>query len=302
MRRVVALALASILGVGLVACSSKNETAPAQAAKSLDAAATVEQSVALLREGNIAGVLQTAVPEEHYARIKADWKAKIAEDPASEEDRREFAETMARLTASDAEEKLYAELEPALAKAEAEMAAQLPLMIGMGRGFAVQAINESATLKAEQKQQAIQLLDAFAKWAESARFFDRDKARQAIAVAVKTARSLELRTMEEVEALEFEQAMDKAGKVFLGFRDVLKVYDLDLDAALASVDASVLKEAGDEATVKVDYTLFGQKLSAETQMQKRGERWYGAEALREIDAKLGGGTAPLADDVDESAE
>jgi anthranilate/para-aminobenzoate synthase component I len=286
MRRVVGLALASMLVVGLVGCGSKTETSPAEAAKNLGPAETVEQGVAQLREGDFVGLLQTSLPADRYAKIKADWKAKIAAEPATAEDKKEFADMMAKLTAADAETALYAELEPHLAKAEAEMAAQLPLMVGMGRGFAVQSINESSKLSPEQKQQASEFVDAFAKWVEGAKFFDRDKAKAAIAAAVKTARGLEITTLDQVEAMEFEQAMQKAGQVYLGLKDVLKVYELDLDAALASVDASVVKEAADQATVKVAYTLFGQPLSFETAMTKRDERWFGADALREIEAQL----------------
>jgi uncharacterized lipoprotein YehR (DUF1307 family) len=285
MRRIVGLAVASVLGVVLVGCGSKTES-PAEAAKNLGPAETVEQSVAQLREGDFVALLQTAMPADRYEKVKADWKAKIAAQPATPEEKKEFADMMAKLTAADAETALYAELEPHLAKAEAEMAAQLPLMVGMGRGFAVQSVNESTKLTAEQKQQATEFVDAFAKWVESAKFFDRDKAKAAIAAVVKTARGLEVATLDQVEAMEFEQAMQKVGKVYLGVKDVLKVYDLDLDATLASVDASVVKEAADQATVKVAYSLFNQPLSFETAMTKRDERWYGADALREIEAQL----------------
>lgn len=308
MRRVVGLALASVLGLALVGCGSKSESSPAEAAKNLGPAETVEQSVAALRKGDIVGLLQTAMPADKYAKVKADWKAKIAAEPSSAEEKKEFAEMMAKLTASDAEAALYAELEPQIAKAEAEMAAQLPLMVGMGRGFAVQSINESTALTAEQKQQASQFVDAFAKWVQSAKFFDRDKAKQAIGVVVKTARDLEISSLDQVEAMEFEQAMGKIGQVYLGLSDLLKVYDLDLDAALASVDASVAKESGDQATVKVTYTLFNQPLSFETAMTKRDDRWFGADALREIEAQLAveqpaGGVAVDGEDADaEDAE
>lgn len=296
MRRIVGLAVASVLGVVLVGCGSKTES-PAEVAKDLGPAETVEQSVAQLREGDFVALLQTAMPADRYAKVKADWKAKIAAQPSTPEEKKEFADMMAKLTAADAEIALYAELEPHLAKAEAEMAAQLPLMVGMGRGFAVQSVNESTKLTAEQKQQATEFVDAFAKWVESAKFFDRDKAKAAIAAVVKTARGLEVATLDQVEAMEFEQAMQKVGQVYLGVKDVLKVYDLDLDATLASVDASVVKEAADQATVKVAYSLFNQPLSFETAMTKRDERWYGADALREIEAQLAAEPAAPAEEA-----
>lgn len=292
MRIKISLAALALLAVGLGGCGGQEPASSVEAAKDFGPAETVLEQARKLREGDLAALVQLAVPPAQYEQLKAEWPSRVKDDPASEEDRREFAEAMAKMTAADAEQALYAELEPALAKAEAEMGAQLPLMVGMGRGFAVQAINESSKLSAEQKQQATDFLDAFAKWVEGAQFFDREKARQAIAGAVATARKLELKTLEELEKLDFEQAMQKAGTAYLGVRDLLKVYGLDLDAALASVEGRVKSEQGDEAVVEVSYRLFDQPLNFETKMTRRDGRWYGSEALEEIEKAAAAQPAP----------
>lgn len=288
-----------LLGLLLGGCSKQEEAGPAAVEPaSLDAAQTVEAQAAALRKGDLLGFLNLALPPERFQEMQARWPERIKQDPATEEEKREFAEAMAKMTAEGAEEKLFAELEPQLAKAEAEMGAQLPLMVGMGRGFAVQAINQSEQLSGEQKQQAVQFVDAFARWIESAQPFDRERARKALASMVATARKLGIKTLDEVEAMDFETAMRKAGEVYLGVRDVLKVYGLDLDAALASVQAEVKSVEGDQAVVVVRYTLFDQPLSFETRMTRREGRWYGSEALREFErvakAEASGGSATTA--------
>lgn len=295
MRIKVSLAALALLAVGLAGCGSKDAGDAAEAAKSMGPAETVVEQAKALREGDIVSLVKLAVPPAQYEKMKAEWPKRIKEDPATEEDKREFAEAMAKMTAADAEEALYAELEPQLAKAEAEMGAQLPLMVGMGRGFAVQAINESAKLSAAQKQQASDFVDAFAKWIEGAKFFDRDKAREAIRSMVATARELGVKTLDEVEAMDFETAMQKAGTAYLGVRDVLRTYGLDLDQALASVKGEVKSQKDDQAVVQVSYQLFGQPLSFETTMTRRDGRWYGSEALQEIEKSLADPAQPAVD-------
>ncbi|MCK7594426.1 hypothetical protein [Pseudomarimonas salicorniae] len=297
MRTQASFAALALLLVGLAGCGSKDPADTAEAAKEMGPAETVAQQAKELREGDFVSLIQLAVPPAQYEKMKAEWPKRVKEDPATEEDKQQFAETMAKVTAADAEATLYAELEPQLAKAEAEMGAQLPLMVGMGRGFAVQAINESAKLSAAQKQQATDFIDAFAKWLEGAQFFDRDKARQALSSMVGTARKLGVKTLDEVEAMDFETAMQKAGMVFLGVKDVLKVYGLDLDQSLASVKSEVKSQSGDQAVVQVNYELLGQPLSFETTMTQRDGRWYGAEALQEIEKSLDEPAAPAVEEA-----
>jgi hypothetical protein len=87
----------------------------------------------------------------------------------------------------------------------------MPMMIAMGQGFIQSAIQQSKDLTEPQKQQTVALIDASAKWAQSAKFTDPALAKQAIAVICKTARDLNLKTIDEVRALNYDQAMQRAG-------------------------------------------------------------------------------------------
>lgn len=310
MRRYVSLAAASLFSLALIGCQSDQNASSDITAKSMGPGETVSASAKAMSQGDLVSVVKAAVPAAQYDKMKAEWAKKVKEEPSSDKEKAEFAEMMSKLTAADAETKLYAELEPQLAKMEQEMAAQMPLMIGMGRGFAAQAINESEKLTADQKTQASAMLDATAKWLESANFFDREKAKQAVAVTVKAARGLEIQTLDQVEAMDFEQMLAKAGQAYVGMQDVLAIYGLDLKQTLSSVKTDVVSEQGDAAKVKVGYTLFGQQLSFETDMVKKDDRWYGKEALAEIEkelnkpavAKADAGDAAEAADAPEDAE
>jgi hypothetical protein len=286
MKRIAALALASLLTLGLAACSRDDSTAASAsstpAAAATDPAGAIERAAADMRAGDLLAVMRNALPPEHFERMRGEWRARSAE-PLDEEERQKFAETMSKLTAPDAEAQLYAELEPHLAMMESEMAAQLPLMVGMGRGFAMQSLQQSEQLTADQKKQAGELIDAVATWLQTARFFDRDLARQAIARTVATARALDLQTLDQLHALEFEQAMQKGGIALRGTMDVLGLYGLKLDDTLASVNAKVLSQTDDTARVEVGYSVFGKPLSFEAEMVEIDGRWYGKDALAEVE-------------------
>ena len=143
---------------------------------------------------------------------------------------------------------------------------------------------------------------AVAGWLQGVRFADRDLARQAIAKTVAAARALELKTLDEARALEFEAAMGKAGIAFRGVKDVLAVYGFDLDQSFSSVKAEVISEEGDQAKVKVDYQILGQPLSFETAMVRIDGRWYGKDTIEQLDKELNGPKADAAAGEAETAD
>lgn len=289
MKRFAVLALASFTALALVACQKEEqagETPAATAAATANPADAITATAQKLKSNDVLGVIQLTVPPKHYEKMKADWKADLEKEPITEADRLEFQGMMAKLTAPDAETTLLAEAEPELKKFETEMAAQMPLMVGMGQGFAMQAIQANESLSAAQKKQAGDVVGAIAAWLQGVQFADRALAKQAIGHAVSTARELNLKTLDEARALEFEPAMQKAGVAFKGIKDVLAVYGLKLDEAFDSVKASVVSETGDNAVVKVDYTIFGQPLSFESPMVRIDGRWYGKDTVDQLEKEL----------------
>ena len=123
-------------------------------------------------------------------------------------------------------------------------------------------------------------------WAQPALFTDRDRARQAIRALSATARELDLPTLEDARALEMMPAMEKGGIALAGFKQAAKAYDMDLDASLDGVEAELLSSEGDQARVKVTYPLLDESISFEMDMQRVGEGWYSADAIRQAEADL----------------
>ena len=304
MKRIAVLACASLFALGLVACGGKEQSEPASQAEvarqTSDPAKAVEAFAAKLKQNNLLEAVQLAVPPAKLDEIRAEWKKKMGSEEPSAEDKAEFAAKLSMLTAPDAETTLYSLLEPQLVKYETELAAQMPMMIGMGQGFMMQSIQASEELSETQKQQATELVGALAGWLQTAQFADRDLAKKGIAIAVKTARDLDLKTLDDVRALDFDHAMGKAGIAFGGLKGILALYGFDLDQSLSSVKASVASKEAGAATVSVTQTMLGKTITTDTEMVEVDGRWYGKDTIEGLVA-LATGDSDEASEPEEAA-
>jgi len=278
-------AFAAALAAAAAGCGQQDASAPGAAPAAAAAPAptspdgALSASVKALRNNNIASFLDNALPAGEVAKMKADWSKEVNKDPVTDEDRKQFNDTMAKLTGPDAEAKMYAEIEPKLKEFDAQSAQQMPMMIAMGQGFAQSAIQQNKDLNDSQKQQATQMIDATAKWAQTTKFTDPALVKNAIAAICKTARDLNLKSIDEARALSYDQAMQKAGVVLGGVKQVLGVYGLNVDKALDTVKTETVSTSGDTAKVKVTYTAFDQPFTTESDLVKIDGRWYGKQAI-----------------------
>ncbi len=276
------------LGLSLVllsGCSNDAGETPASLASSTDTPVeAVEAAAKHLRKGDLLAAMQVSLPPAEVERMKAEWATARTAKPVDATEDAEYAEMMAKLTASNAEQEIFAELEPQLVKFETEMAAQIPLMIGMGQGFAAQSIAANEKLSEEQKKQASEAVAATAVWLQTVPWADRDVLKRAIGKAVSTAREIDLPTLEKARALEFEQAVGKAGIAFQGVKEILALYGLSIDAIFDSVSAEEVSQTEDLATVRVKFKLFDKALWHDTAMTRVEGRWYGKDTVEQIAA------------------
>jgi hypothetical protein len=280
------IALAAAIAALAAGCGSSETTAPGAAPAAAIAAPSTPDgaasaSVAALRANNVSAFLNNALPAGELAKLKADWNKDINKDPVTDEDRKQFTDTMAKLTAPDAEAKMYAEIEPQLKDFDAKTAQQMPMMIAMGQGFAQSAIQQSKDLNDSQKQQAQAMVDATATWAQTVKFTDPALVKSAIAAISKTARDLNLKSIDEARALSYDQAMQKAGIMLAGVKQVFAVYGLNMDKALDSIKVETAAMTGDTAKIKISYTAFDQPFSTESDLVKVDGKWYGKQAIEQ---------------------
>lgn len=282
------LPLMLIAALGVVSCSKDEAVAPEAAkvaAASTSPDSAVEAQISALRAGQFSSAFMASIPPAMVEQMRTQWTAKMAE-PASEEDRANFAEMITELTADGAEDAIYAKIEPDLLKFQESAAMQMPMYVGMGRGILAAGVQQREDLSAEQKTQAMASIDAFAKWAESAQFADPALAKQAIGQVCKAARNLNLRSIDDVRALSFDEAVKRGDVLFVAVKDILGTYGFKIDDVLATAKTEVVSQTGDSAKVKVSYTMFETPLSFESEMVELDGRWYGKDALESLKKDL----------------
>lgn len=291
--------------VALFAACKKDEEAAATPAAVAKATATpeaaIQSAVEHLKTGNIKALVMSQVPPNHLDEMRANWKKELEEDPPTEQEKTEFQAMMAELTAPDAEAKLMEKLEPQLTKFETEYAPQMPMMIAMGQGLMVQGIKDSQDLTDPQKVEATKSVEALAKWVQGVKLTDRELAKAAVSHVVAAARELNLKTLDEARALDFDTAMEKSGIAFRGAKKVLETYGLSLDKVLDTVKAEVVSKQGDTAKVKVSYVMFDQPMSFDTELVQIDGRWYGKQTIEELnkpdEPELDDAEAPAGDEA-----
>lgn len=280
--RLASIALSVLLVGFLGACGKQESTAPSMPAAASAPDATVRRSADLLKQNDIAGLLQNALPPADFDKLKADWGKAANEKPITDEDRQKFADAMARLTAPDADKTIYADIEPQLKQFDAQYQQQVPMYVAMGSGWLTGMVQANKDMSDADKQQAIAAINALSAWVQKTHFTDPDSVKKVLAIASRTARDLNVKTLDELRALNFDQSMQKAKVALAGFKDALLVYGFSIDQTLDSVKPEVVTSDGKTATVKVSYTLLGTPLASTSQMVNVDGRWYGKDTIEKI--------------------
>ena len=277
-------ALAAALLVCVAACGEKSATDTAVVAENTSTPdGAIRHSAELLKAGDIAGLMAHSLPPAEFAKIKADWNKD--QDPITDEERQKFADTIGKLTAPDAEEKIYAEIEPQLTAFDAQYQQQIPMYVAMGSGWLQGMVQQNKDMSEESKQQALAAINALGAWVTKTRFTDPAKVKQVIAIVVKAARDLNLKSIDEARALSYEQGMEKGKTAFAAFKAALNVYGFSFDQTLDSIKPEVVSNDGKTAKIKIAYTLLGTPLTGEADMVNVDGRWYGKDTIEKIKDK-----------------
>lgn len=279
-------ALAASLLVFVTACEQKpaEPAAPVGAAQETPDGA-IRESVALLKQGDIAGFMRHSMPPAEYEKAKVEWSREVNAEPLTDEERKRFAAMMEQLTEPDAEQKLYAEIEPQLKTLDAQYQQQIPMYVAMGTSWLRSMVQLNKDLSEDSRQQTIAAIDAAGAWVQKTRLADPEAVKKVLAITIKAARAMDLKTADQARALDLEQSMQKARIAFLGLKEALGVYGFSLDQTLDSVQPQVISNDGKTAKVRISYTLFDSPLSGESEMVNVDGHWYGKETIEKLAQK-----------------
>jgi len=262
--------------LALAAC---NRNPPASAPSNTTPENALRADLVLTRNGDFDGLLRSNLPPADYQAWRNEWQHARAQQPApTPEQRTHFAQLMQKLTAPGAEDKLFKQLQPQLAKLRAHRAQNLPMLIGILQAAGNDLV-QGTGLSPDQKKQAMQAVAALAAWAQNTDFADEAKARQAIGVICATARKLNLQTLDQWRALDYAQVMARYTAGWNGLKQLLKIYGLDLAATFDNAKLETLSDDGTNARVRETLTLAGKPIVSESHLVKQDGHWYDADAL-----------------------
>ncbi|MFC3550754.1 hypothetical protein ACFOLC_06945 [Lysobacter cavernae] len=252
------------------------ETAPAQPTQA------VTQLVADLRANDLAGYARHAVPPALHARLETAWREGRTRWPLTElplDDR--LPGFITALAAPGADKQLLTTYNRQFAGAHGELrsaAATLSL-------FATQYLRSEGDYSDDERAHYVQLVAAMSRWGQQAPLGDAQRARKAIPQLVTAARLTGLAGPDRFREAGMQRSLERLGPFFGRFKQVLAGYGLNLDAAFDSVQATLIEQTGDHARVRLHYTLAGQAIEAQLQVERRDGRWYLRDILRHAEAE-----------------
>ncbi|MFP7723376.1 hypothetical protein [Lysobacter sp. A3-1-A15] len=269
---------AVLLAVALAGCRPVDPAAaPTQpeATRPTEAVALLAQD---LRRNDLAAYARHALPPDLHARVETRWREGATTWPLSELPlHAQVPAMLGALSAPDAEQVLMDKYRAQFAGAHGELrstAAALGL-------FAAQYVQGEPRYSDSERDHYVQAIAALGRWGQQAPLGDPERAQVLLSTLAAAARATRIDGPEALAAAGMADGLSRLAPFAAAFKQVLAAqYGLDLDAALDSVQVDELDRTGDQARVRLRYTLAGTAVDTEVRVERRGERWYLTDLLR----------------------
>jgi hypothetical protein len=256
--------------------------APPATAAAHRPAQAVRQLTAHLRNDELEAYAIEAVPPALHARLQVAWKEGRTRWPL---DALPFGRRLPVILHALAEPGSEAKLQQTFDKQFAGATRDLrSAAIALGQ-FGTQYIaSDAAGYSADERQHYAQLIAAASRWAASAPLADRERARASLVQLATAARRVRLASDADFRAAGMDASLRRIGPFAASLKLALMRYGLDIDGGLAALDASLLQQTGDRATVRMRYRFGGQDIDTTLSLQRIDGRWYLSDLLREAEA------------------
>ena len=272
--------LISIVLVAVLAGSSAVVAAPApaiahQVATSAstgvpDPAALIYDMARLFRAGDVAGLVHGLVPPTKWEEFRLAYELQRLQ-PISDRKRAEFQEKIGRFSSAGAVDDLMAEIEPKLVEARPKMSGALL----MGFGAMQMAIHSpDSNLTDEERASLVAALPSIQSWASSTDFLSSETMRTALTLLTDATRATGITTLDQIRALSLDDLLFRAAPVLSAAKEAVRLYGVDLDAVVDSLQVEVLSIDGDKATVRTTVAVFNAPLSTDHELELIEGRWY----------------------------
>ncbi len=272
----------------LAACDRPDRARAQHETAAAEPTQAVTRLVQDLRRDDLAAYARHAVPPALHGRLEAAWREGRSRWPLTELPLHARLPGMLNtLSAPGAEKALPAIYQRQFAGAHGELrsaAATLGL-------FAVQYLRREGDYSAAERGHYIQLVGALSQWGKRAPLGDAGRAKTAIPQLVSAARLTGLGEESRWGEFGMDRSLRRLGPFFGRFKHVLQDYGLDLNAALDSVQVSLIERSGSTALVRLRYTVDGREVDAPVHAERIDGQWYLTDAVRHARAQA---AAPMA--------
>src|SRR5690606_35710771 len=272
--------------VALPACSPQADdevTAPADTRAARKPAQAVRQLTAHLRANELEAFAMAAVPPEMHERLAVAWSEGRTRWPLDELPfGRRLPAILAALSAPGSEKALQQTFDRQFAGAGRELrsAAQT---LGV---FGTRYVAEEGDYSEDERLHYTQLIAAASQWGMDAPLGDRNRAGHSIAQLAAAARRTGLASAADFREAGMAASLRKLGPFAAAFKVVLLRYGLDLNADLATLDASLQQQTGDQARVRMRYRFAGADIDTVVSLRRIDGRWYVEDFLRHAEAAI----------------
>ncbi len=239
---------------------------------------SIMANVEAFKSNDVSAIVDNMLTPEQKADAAKKWDEQRKKEP-NEGEKQRFEAQMKSVTSGEFIDQMMPMVEAQLAQVNSE---QLAGMVGMLAGGAL----NSPDLDAQQKEQAKVFLGSLTDWIKSADVANPEKVRSAMKVVQSTATKLNLKTMSDMQALSFDQLLDKGDVVLGGVKEALAIYDISIDKMLNSVSIDKVEQNGDAADVTVSFEIFGTKQTVTTNLKKINGKWAEAKSADKLNEQL----------------
>lgn len=127
---------------------------------------------------------------------------------------------------------------------------------------------------ADEKKQLGETLDAAKNWATNLDIADEAKAKKAIGIFCKAVRDSEINSIDEILAMNFDQFLTKVGPLMGSAKNIMAIYDLDINAMLNSVKLGTPTEKDGKTEVPMTFTAFGKTSTVQVPLKAQNGKWF----------------------------
>lgn len=221
-----------------------------------------------LADSDIKSAIQNSLSEDKYNELVTEYESQ-QKQPMDEQQKMQFNQALQMINQDNAEEQIYNLIAPQLTQVRAFM----PMMLMGAKDQISQQLGADSTALAPRCNSNSEVVDGTVTWIMDNDILQEDKVKNSVAELVATGRDLNLSSAEDLQQLNFNEALDMGGQVFGGFKNALNAHGIDVNEILRSAEVSDVNINGDQASMVASFEVFGQTACSTVNMKKRDDIW-----------------------------